>query len=493
MRSRFSIMFIAIGLAALAGNTTAAEAWDINIPSFGAQSKTAQLDVTEGTWLNIDVSPDGKSVLFDLLGDIYQMPIEGGDAVALTSGLAWDMQAQYSPDGRRIAFTSDRTGGDNIWTLDLESGVMHQVTHESFRLLNSPTWSPDGRYIAARKHFTTSRSLGTGEVWLYDSMGDDSIAGQRIVARPGEAFQKEQGEPAFAPDGSAIYFVRNVSPGNTFIYHEDSNTELFQIRRVDLASTEITTVAGGPGGAVRPTPSPDGSKLAYVKRVRAESRLFVMDLATGEERMVYAELDPDMQETWAVHGFYPTMEWTPSSDAIVFWAKGKIFKLDIASETATEIPFHVADTRQIYPPLRGTVAVAPDTFATKMVRYPQPSPDGASVVFESLGQLFIKRGESPPERLTRGDHEGFDYSPIYSPDGTYIYFLRWTDDTLSTLYRVRARGGAPREIVLIKGQYDDLAINADGTELLLRKRRGSDLLHPNFDNKPGIYLYDLAS
>ena len=493
MKFRFNLLFIATGLAALAGHTAAADTWDVNTPSFGAQAMTAQLDVTEGTWLNVDVSPDGQSVLFDLLGDIYQMPIDGGEAVALTSGLAWDMQAQYSPDGRRIAFTSDSAGGDNIWTLDLESGATHQVTHESFRLLNSPTWSPDGRFIAARKHFTTSRSLGTGEIWLYDSTGDDAIAGQRIVARPSENFQKEQGEPAFAPDGSAIYYVRNVSPGNTFIYHEDSNTELFQIRRVDLASTEITTVAGGPGGAVRPTPSPDGSKLAYVKRVRAESRLFVMNLATGEERMVYAELDPDMQETWAVHGFYPTMEWTPDSDAIVFWAKGKIFKLDLATEATTEIPFHVADTRKIYPPLRGTVEVAPETFATKMVRYPQPSPDGTSVVFESLGRLFIKRGESLPERLARGDHEGFDYSPIYSPDGDSIYFLRWHDDTLSTLYRVRTRGGAPREMALIKGQYDDLAINANGTELLLRKRRGSDLLNPNFDNKPGIYLYDVAS
>ena len=251
MKSRFNLLFIATGLAALAGHTAAADTWDVNTPSFGAQAMTAQLDVTEGTWLNVDVSPDGQSVLFDLLGDIYQMPIDGSGAVALTSGLAWDMQAQYSPDGRRIAFTSDSAGGDNIWTLDLESGATHQVTHESFRLLNSPTWSPDGRFIAARKHFTTSRSLGTGEIWLYDSTGDDAIAGQRIVARPSENFQKEQGEPAFAPDGSAIYYVRNVSPGNTFIYHEDSNTELFQIRRVDLASTEITTVVGGPGGAVR--------------------------------------------------------------------------------------------------------------------------------------------------------------------------------------------------------------------------------------------------
>ena len=120
MKFRFNLLFIATGLAALAGHTAAADTWDVNTPSFGAQAMTAQLDVTEGTWLNVDVSPDGQSVLFDLLGDIYQMPIDGGEAVALTSGLAWDMQAQYSPDGRRIAFTSDSAGGDNIWTLDLE-------------------------------------------------------------------------------------------------------------------------------------------------------------------------------------------------------------------------------------------------------------------------------------------------------------------------------------------------------------------------------------
>ncbi|KRO71341.1 MAG: hypothetical protein ABR69_12710, partial [OM182 bacterium BACL3 MAG-120507-bin80] len=86
MKFRFNLLFIATGLAALAGHTAAADTWDVNTPSFGAQAMTAQLDVTEGTWLNVDVSPDGQSVLFDLLGDIYQMPIDGGEAVALTSG-----------------------------------------------------------------------------------------------------------------------------------------------------------------------------------------------------------------------------------------------------------------------------------------------------------------------------------------------------------------------------------------------------------------------
>lgn len=203
MRSKFIKVLSHAGfaLALVGGSASAAESasWNVGSPAFGAQALTADLDVREGTWMNVDVSPDGQSLVFDLLGDIYQLPIEGGEAVALTSGLAWDMQAQFSPDGKRIAFTSDRAGGDNIWTLDLESGETHQVTYESFRLLNSPSWSPDGRFIAARKHFTTSRSLGTGEVWLYDSQGDESVLGQRVVARPSETFQKEQGEPAFVP------------------------------------------------------------------------------------------------------------------------------------------------------------------------------------------------------------------------------------------------------------------------------------------------------
>ena len=128
----------------------------------------------------------------------------------------------------------------------------------------------------------------------------------------------------------------------------------------------------------------------------------------------------------------------------MFWAKGKIFKLDLASETAVEIPFHVSDSRTIYPPLRAEVEVAPQRFSTKMVRYPQPAPNGNAVVFESLGRLYIKRGDAAPEPLARGEQEGFDYSPIFSPDGDWVYFLRWRDESLSTLYRVRARGGAAR-------------------------------------------------
>src|SRR5262245_61116959 len=135
------------------------EKWDVNNPAMGP-SKDIQIDVTEGTWLSLDVSPDGKEIAFDLLGDLYAIPIGGGEARALTSDVAWQMQPRYSPDGKSIAYTSDQGGGDNIWVMDRDGKNPRAVTKESFRLLNSPAWAPDGDWIVARKHFTDTRALG---------------------------------------------------------------------------------------------------------------------------------------------------------------------------------------------------------------------------------------------------------------------------------------------------------------------------------------------
>ena len=114
-----------------------------------------------------------------------------------------------------------------------------------------------------------------------------------------------------------------------FEYAQNSNTELFQIKRYDMETGEIDTAAGGAGGAVRPAPSPDGKYLAYVKRVRAKSKLFLKDLESGKERMIFDHLDQDMQETWGVQGMYPNMDWSPDSKTVYFWANGLIHTVNI--------------------------------------------------------------------------------------------------------------------------------------------------------------------
>ncbi len=476
----------ALAISASATAMEAKEKWDVNNPPVTGAAKDVTIDTAEGTWMSLDVSPDGKMIAFDLLGDIYVMPATGGKATVIASGVAWDMQPRFSPDGSEIAFTSDRAGGDNIWVMKADGSEPRQITKESFRLMNNPTWSPDGEFIAARKHFTTRRSLGTGEIWLYHASGKAS-GGLQIVKRPNDAFQKELGEPMFSPDGDSIYYTMNVTPGNTFLYAQDSNTEVFQIKKVSLTDGTVETAVGGPGGAVRPAPSPDGTKLAFVKRVRAKSRLFVKDLATGELTMLDDDLDYDMQEGWAVHGLYPNMDWTPDSRQIVYWSRGKIWRMDVASGEKAEIPFHVQDTRTVYAPPRFKVDVAPDVFRTKMVRFATPSPDGKSVVFESLGSLYVKTGDGEPKKLTRGGDYGFELSPIWSPDGKTIYFITWDDQKLGSIQRVSARGGKAKAVLDVAGHYADLAISDDGDTLLFQKRGGGYLLEDTHDENQGIY------
>ncbi|MCA1767190.1 MAG: amidohydrolase, partial [Idiomarina sp.] len=178
------------------------QGWDVKDPK--GEFKEIDISVNSGTWMNIDVSPNGDYIVFDLLGDIYRMPFAGGEAEKLAGGIAWHMQPVYSPDGRYIAFTSDQGGGDNIWVMDADGNNARAVTEETFRLLNSPAWSPDSEFLVARKHFTASRSLGAGEVWMYHRSGGSGV---QLTERPND--QKDLGEPAFSPDGKYIYFSQD--------------------------------------------------------------------------------------------------------------------------------------------------------------------------------------------------------------------------------------------------------------------------------------------
>ena len=458
--------------------------WNVSEPDFSVPPRTIGLDTKTGTWMSLDVSPDGSSIAFDFLGDIYLLPIKGGNARNISPGFHWDMQPRFSPNGAQIAFTSDRNGGDNIWVMDLDGENPQQITDEKFQLTNNPSWSPDGAYLAARKHFTTQRSLGAGEIWLYHLAGGKGIP---AVERPNPKFQKELGEPVYSPDGTAIYYSQNVTPGNEFIYAQDSNKETFRIKRLILETGEVHNVAGGPGGAVRPTVSPDGQYLAFVRRVRADSRLFVKNLETGEERMLVDHLDQDMQESWAVHGVYPNMAFTPDSEHIVFWSGGGIHRVAVDSGEVNEIPFLIKDTRTVYEAPRFAVDVAPDSFQTRMPRWAQKVPDKNAIVFESLGRLYTKSGNDKPKRLTRNDSAEFELYPTISRDGDWVYYISWNDQTLGQIKRVRSTGGSPRIVRDVPGHYRELAVSPDGKTLVFHRAAGGGLLSDAASLDPGVY------
>lgn len=491
MKTLLALLLVGISAPALAqaGAKPAEAGWDVQTAG-GAKLQSVPINVSEGSWLDIDVSPDGRSIAFALLGDIYVMPISGGTPRRIAEGLAWEVQPRFSPDGRRIAFTSDRGGGDNIWVMNADGSDKRQLTREDFRLLYQPSWSPDGQFIAAKKHFTTGRSLGTGEIWLYHVSGG---SGQVVVKRASEQLQKELGEPAFSPDGKRIYYTRNVSPGPIFEYAQDSNTDLFAVEAVTLATGEVQTVLSAPGGAVRPTPSPDGKSIAFIRRERDSSSLFLRDLATGREQRLASGLDRDMQETWAVTGVYPNIAWTPDSRSLVFWGNGKLKRVDSNGQNLREIPFQIADSREVVPPVHPTVEVAPDRFTTKMARFATLSPDGRTLVFESLGKLWLKPAAGgAARRLTSGTDTARELFPAWSRDGRTLAYVRWTDDGLGRIHLTGPGGGAGRILVGAPGHYGRMAFSPDGRTLAFEIRNGGGLVSAAGAGSAGIWRVPVA-
>ena len=457
--------------------------WDVNAPH--GPTKTVRFSTDEGTWLDVDVSPDGRTLAFSLLGDLYLLPIEGGSARRITSGPAWDVQPRFSPDGKELAFTSDRGGGNNLWRIGTDGSHPVQVTKEDFRLLNNPAWTPDGQYLIGRKHFTSERSLGAGELWMYHVAG--GTAGIQLTTKKND--QQDLGEPAVSPDGRYVYFSEDVSPGPTFQYNKNPHGVIYAIKRLDRQTGRIDTLIATPGGAVRPQPSPDGRSLAFVKRIRDKSVLHVMDLKSGEVRPVWDGLSHDQQEAWAIFGPYANFDWTPDSKAVVVWAQGKLWRVDIASGTPANIPFTAEVEQTVTAPLRFEQKIEEGTFAPKMIRDVATSADGRTVIFHALGQLWRKRlPDGRPERVTA--NEGvYEYQPSFSADGRKLLYTTWSDAGMGAIYvRDAAGGGMGKRLTQEKGFYYGPRFSPDGRRIVYSKTGGGGLTGSLWSGEKGIYV-----
>jgi imidazolonepropionase-like amidohydrolase/Tol biopolymer transport system component len=453
--------------------------WDTNTPP--GDFKEIEYTTDEGTWMSLDVSSDGKEIVFDMMGDIYIMPIGGGSAKVLRQGHAFEVQPRFSPDGTQISFTSDAGGGDNIWVMNRDGSDAKQVTKESFRLLNNATWMPEGDYLVAKKHFTSQRSLGAGEIWIYHTSGG---TGEQITKRKND--QQDVGEPNVSPDGRYIYYSEDVYPGGSFQYNKDPNSQIYAINRYDRETGKTTRVTGGPGGAIRPQVSHDGNYMAFVKRVRTKTALFIHDLRSGEEWAIYDDLTKDQQEAWAIFGPYTGYAWTPDDQQIVIYAKGKIRKINVADATSEIIPFSAKAKHKIANALKFENKAFEENFTSKAIRNAVTSPDGKVLVFHSAGYLYSKSmPNGKPKRLTKSTD--FEYEPAFSKDGRSLVYVSWSDVNLGVIHTLNIKSNKSLKISSEMGIFRTPQFSPDGKTIVFQKESGNSDQGFDYSKKSGIY------
>ena len=437
--------------------------WDVNVPHGPAD--TLRFETTEGTWMALDVSPDGRTIVFGLLGDLYTLPIAGGTAKRLTSGMAWDHQPRWSPDGRRIAFTSDRGGTENVWMMDADGTNPRPVTREANRFTNSPAWSPDGQWIVVRRRLTDRSSLGTVEVWMYSVLGGSGVQITKKLEW-GDA-----NEPVFSPDGRSIYFTGRPQ---RFNYDRNVHQGIWQVRRYDRVTGRIVTLTDGAGGSGHVAFRPDGKVFSFVRRVREKTVLFTYDLVTGRERALWDGLSNDNMEGFAWTGVYPNYAWTPDGRSVVVYANGGFARVDAATGRAARIPFTAQVEQVVTRALRFPQTLAPETVAIRQVAWPSLSPDGRTIAFSAIGRLWTwdvvtKRARA----ITPAGQRAF--APAWSPNGNWLAYVTWQDSVGGHVMKVTATGASPTRLTRVAGHYLEPAWSADGTKLAFLRGSGGPL------------------
>lgn len=445
-----------------------------SLPTWGT-THPVTVDVTEGTWMHLSVAPD--RIVFDLLGDIWSIPLAGGTATRLSSGPAWDGDPKVSPDGRQIAYSSDQNGNENLWVMDLDGKNPKLITREKDARVTSPVWDPTGPWLVGRRRTVDTRSTGVTELWQYH------LGSGTGFALTSKDEQPHAGEATVTPD----YLWYSTRAGR-FDYNNNPIAGLWQIQRKDRHNNEERTVVAGVGSAARPLIHPDGRRVVFVARHRTRTALEVLDLDTGSRRDLGEWLDHDQMEGLAARGVYPAMDWL-DGETFVVWAGGKIWKVKLADGSRTEIPFRVTGTWDVHEVARPARSV-PDEVQARVLRWVEESSTGR-IAFSAMGQLYLQEPGGTPSLFSAGT----GYSPAFSPDGSRLAWTSWTDPAkgeagggrlhLSTL------GKKPKTVELpVRGQLVNPAFSEDGTELVVLRGFGGST-SPDLGAEPWFELIHL--
>ena len=437
--------------------------------------RTIEFDTDEGTWISLDLSPDGETVIFELLGDIYTVSAEGGEASAMMTGLPFDSQPAYSPDGARIAFISDRDGAENLWIANADGSDPEKLSAETQSLFLSPEFSADGNYVYVSK---SPASLGTYEIWMYHLQGGSGVQVTKTKPEPDTPRDKRHNAVGISAskDGRYLYYARK---SGGFGYNVQF--PLWQVVRRDLSEGSEDVVIEAQGSAVRPEISPDGQHLVYATRHDSETGLRVRNLSSGDDRWLIYPVQRDDQESVFSRDLLPPYAFTADGSAIITTFDGKIQRVTLADGSSAVIPFTARISAPIGPLLGVSQLSEEGPVRARIIQTPRQSPDGSALVFSALTHLY--RMDLPAGTPTRlGDDEVPAFQPAWSPDGRWITYVTWSNQG-GHIWKMRSNGrGNPERLTNDASFYTDPVFTPDGSSVVALRGSNHGRMNKFFDD-----------
>jgi Tol biopolymer transport system component len=504
-----ALLVFALGLGVdSVGQAAEPDSWDVT----KARGRTRKINFStdEGTRMSVDVSPDGRWLAFDLLGHVYRIPVEGGDAECLTqkSGVAINYHPRFSPDGKWIAFVSDRKGQNNLWVMQADGSNPKPVLIDADARASHPSWLPDSDYITFRRRELSPWWKATyDEIWMIHREGGTGI---KLIGEE----QPSPSWPSASPDGKHLYFHiedRTDDDGG----RADSLGGAWQIRRFDFKTGQVREISVGraqqqyrssSGGMVAPEISPDGKTLAFARRIPdatisykghrfgPRTALWLRDLETGAEKILVDPIDPDLTEADPYLRVLPGYAWSSDGASLFLSQGGRLRRVSVSTGHVETIPFKARVKRTIseraYTPWR----IQDGPMRARYLRWTSASPDATRLAFQGVGKIWVQEfPKGAPRRLTPQDFDAFEYAPAWSPDGRWLAFTTVDETRAGYLWRVPAEGGQPERLIQKPGEYLNPVWSPDGESIVAVRGAGATARGRGLVANPWYELVRIAS